>query len=446
MSQWRPLNRLFASILGVTGLGLLGPAVMVFYVASMLGDRSVSAVSALTPLLLLISLFIAGFSRGAANLISRSRAANDNLEVKRAASAILGVTAVFGGMVSLFGALGTRFLMRLLQTPPTVLDEAVWFSTVILVGFPARAFYVAYTSMLNSAKLSALPLLGSIVNVATMLSLTPLLLSNSLIEGGFGVLGAAYAYTVANCISVLTILWFAREEKAWLVPSFSWLRTWVNGRAVIDVLHNGMPLGIQMAAAALAQVALSVAVNVNGWEATAAFGLSKQVLVFTQSAAIAAGIVSMIFVSQVKRGTQNFQPEEVAGIAGRSFLVWLLGAAVISLLVAELILGNVSDDYVRSLSREALLLMMVAYVPLGYGEIFSGCSRGLGQPVIPSLIEVLVIWVVQLPLALLFLESFGVLGIWLSFPVAYGLLFLAQWAFYRRTLNRLLKKSFHLAS
>ena len=199
-------------------------------VGHFLGDNSLAAVSVAGVGMYLMFSVVIGLTTGVGVVMSQYYGAKkEEKVVETFFSSIyisLGVTVV----MTVAGVLLARPLLILLQTPPEILDEAVWYLQVICAGTIGTMLYNWISSVLRSLGIACV--LNVVLDVL-LVAFTPL-----------GVGGAAIATVLAQLISGAGCLLYAWK----LLPMlrFKKEKMKLNREVGKQVLKYGLPAGFQM--------------------------------------------------------------------------------------------------------------------------------------------------------------------------------------------------------
>ena len=179
---------------------------------------AVGACAALTNVFICVAL---GAGIGAGVLVSRYFGAKEYGKMKTIVSTSLLSFLILSIVLGVFGLCFSRPMMRGLQTPPDILDEAVLYLRVYFAGFPFLFMYNILSTMFTSIGESRIPLalliFSSVLNIFMDLWMVAGL--------GLGVFGAALATLIAQGIAaVFSLLIFLHRMRRYESPfqRFDW--------------------------------------------------------------------------------------------------------------------------------------------------------------------------------------------------------------------------------
>jgi Na+-driven multidrug efflux pump len=115
-------------------------------------------------------------------------------------------------------------------------------------------------------------------------------------------------------------------------------------------------------------------------------------------------------------------------------LGYVFSRAVISLFI--------TDSVVVDIAQAILNLMLWSLVVFGMSTVLSGLMRASGTVLVPTVITLLSVFVVQIPVAWVLDKYWGLLGVAISYPVAYSAMPLMQASYYQLVWKKMPIKRF----
>lgn len=133
------------------------------------GSLSLAAVGSTATAVALFTGVLIGLGGGVNALIARYYGAQDFEELRRTIHSSALICLIIGGIMMLIGLLGSRSLLRLLQTKEEILDKAALYMQIYFCGMPALALYnfgnAAYSAIGNTRKPLIFLLISGVLNV-----------------------------------------------------------------------------------------------------------------------------------------------------------------------------------------------------------------------------------------------------------------------------------------
>lgn len=437
MTAPRPLWKTFAVFLAPMLLSnilqSLSGTLNNVYVGQMIGVGALAAVSSFFPVMFFFIAFTIGLGAGASVLIGQAWGARDIAKVKAIAGTTLTVGLVFGGVVAVFGGAFTAPMLKALQTPPDILEDATRYARIILIAMPGLFVFLLSTAMLRGVSDTVTPLLTLGISTLVGLVLTPALIRG---WGGLPMLGVASGAAATVVSFVVATVWLAfrlRRMKSPLAPDRDFARCMRIDFAILKtVLRVGVPTGVQMIVIALAEIALLSLVNRYGSEATAAYGAVNQVVAYVQFPAISIAITASILGAQAIGAGHTSQLGAIARTGLLMNLVLTGSLVVLGYLFSRRLMGLfITSAEVIDIAQTLLHIMLWGTVIFGMASVLSGIMRASGSVLVPTAISIVCIALVEVPVAYVMSHRIGLNGVWIAYPVAFIAMLALQTAYYR---------------
>jgi len=268
-------------------------------VGNLCGENALAAVTSTGSLIFLIVGFFGGVYGGVGVVIARCFGAGDGHQVKRAVgTAVLG-TVLSGLFLTLLGYFGSPVLLRLMDTPPEVMADALAYLGIYFLGILFVVLYNSAVGIFQAIGDSKRPLYYLIISSITNVVLDILFVGPM----NMGVRGAALATVLAQALSAgLAFFRLARADGPWRVS----LKGLCLDKGLLkEMLRIGLPSGVQNSVIAFANVMVQSSVNVFGPAAMAGNGAFVKLEGFAFIPVNAFGSACTTFISQ-NIGAQRF--------------------------------------------------------------------------------------------------------------------------------------------
>lgn len=243
-------------------------------VGEFLGENSLAAVGATTPINTLIIGFMTGLTNGFSVITARFFGAGDRKGIKRSVAAAITLAVALSVALSVASLIGITPLMRVLNTPDGIFDEAKAYISVLLGGMLVTAWYNTMASILRSMGDTVTPLV--FLALAVVLNIVGDYFFMGVV--GMGVVGAAAATLLAQFISALacTIYGFRRYEAI----RFPLSMCRVDSRLAGQMLASGFSMGFMNSIVSLGTVSLQSAINTFGEDIIVAHSAARKITEF----------------------------------------------------------------------------------------------------------------------------------------------------------------------
>ena len=386
---------------------------------------AVGACAALTNVFICVAL---GAGVGAGVLVSRYFGAREYGKMKTIVSTSLFSFLILSIVLGVFGFCFSRSMMRVLQTPGDILNDAVVYLQVYFVGFPFLFMYNILSNMFTSIGESKIPLgllvFSSILNIFMDLWMVAGL--------GLGVFGAALATLIAQGISAVFSLFLFLSRMRRYKSRFDWF----DRQELYSMLQIAIPSVLQQSTVSIGMMIVQAVVNPFGTQALAGYSATMRV----------ENVFSLIFVSIGNAVSpyvsQNLGAKKIERIKKgyHAALVLDVCFAVLAFIVIETLHTQISSLFLGKDGTALAYQVSEGYMRwLGYFFIFMGIKmatdgvlRGLGI-MRPFLIANMVNLAIRLSVALICAPRFGIVFVWLAVPAGWFVNFLISYAALQRS-------------
>lgn len=374
---------LFAFPLMLSGiLQLLFNAADIVVVGKFSGNTALAAVGSTGALInLFINVFI-GFSIGTNVLVAQYFGARDEKNVQETVhtSVLLGIV----GGVFLIGA-GLLFagpMLKWMDTPPDVLDQAVLYTRIYFVGMPAMLVYNFGAAILRAIGDTRRPLyyllIAGVINVVLNLIFV--------IQFHMGVAGVALATVISQMISAILIVRCLINSDGIYRLNLHELRFYK--AKLLRIVQIGLPAGLQGAVFSISNILIQSSVNSFGSIAMAGNTAAANIEGFVYTAMNAVYQTALSFTSQnVGGGRQDRIPKIVFQCM---MLVFAVGAVMGNLgyrFGTQLLSIYSSDAKVIEFGLSRMQLVCQVYFLCGLMDTAVGILRGMGYSIMPMLVS-----------------------------------------------------------
>jgi putative MATE family efflux protein len=345
---------------------------------------------------------------------------------------MLGATLTFGIIVAIIGTLLSPWLLSALRTPPNIMAQADAYAKVIFLISPIIFPYLAYTTFLRGTGDSQTPLYFLIVSTVLSILATP-----ALIRGWFGlpqlgVQSAAIAILLSQAIAFGCMLaWLQRINHPLRFDAEMARDMLVDPHILWLIVRIGVPTGIQVIMVSLAELAIISFVNRFGSSATAAYGAVNQVVSYVQFPAISIGISASIFGAQaIGARREDMLPRIVHSAVAVNYVIGGILIALCYVFARPIIGWFITDPHTLDIAHGLLMITLWSYLLFGNSAVISGVVRSSGAVLVPTLNGILGIWLVEVPAAYILMQHFGLLGVWMGYPLYFIAVLTAQYIYY----------------
>jgi MATE family, multidrug efflux pump len=396
-------------------------------VGRVIGPSALAAVGVSHPVMILLVSLLIGLGTGADILTARYHGAGDLKQVKQVIESFLSLVLILSVLTGLLGAAVTVPILRLIHTPPDIMEGATQYLRVIFLGLFTLAGYNTLGGVLRGTGDSMTPLLylvlAAVINILLDILFVVVL--------RIGIIGAAYATVIAQGLSFAACLLHINRNKR-LLPVLLLKPEW-RIDLICEGLRIGFPAAIQRIISSIGMLVVQSLVNPFGMVSVAAHTAGMRVDSFAALPVMDLSYGITIFSSQnLAAGKKNrvFRGYRDTLFLGWTFCIcltifmWFAGGHVIALFT--------DNKMVQTLGHRYLRILCPSYLIACYMHVTLGIIKGSGNTLVSMLISLFSLWIIRLPAAELFKPLLGISGIWLSVPVSWTAGGIAAGLYYHR--------------
>ncbi len=394
------------------------------WVGNLLGSAAFAALTVSTAVLVVMLAFVLGMNNATLTIFAQLRGADDEGGINTYLGAFALLLVALSAVIGIAGYLFAGRLLVLLNTPPSIIDEATIY---LRINFAGTLFLVAYNfvgTLLRAFGDSRTPLYFVLLATVLAAVLAPLLIAGL----GLGVDGAAWAMVIAQAAAFLySVLYLARRPERFPFrprrPGLVEFRT---------ILQLGIPSGVQMIVIYAGTAVIVSLVNTFGDSVVAGFGAAQRLdsIILLPAVALGTAVNTMAAqniganhwprVAQITRTGVVFNVGVMMALSG----VLLAGAEpLVTLFIQDPDSVSFGVSYLRTIA--------LFYPFIGLNFIFNGVVRGSGAMFQVLALNIISLWILRVPLAYGLASLIDEQGIALGIGISFLLSSLFSIAYYR---------------
>lgn len=345
-------------------------------VGRFVGANALAAVGSTGSISFLFFSVALGLSTGIGIIISQYFGAKEEEQVKRTIANAVYVIGAAAVIMSLLAILFARPILQLLKTPPSILNDATTFLSIISGGMLAVAAYNGISFMLRALGDSKTPLYFLI----TSCILNVLLDLIFVLIFGLGVAGTACATVISQAFATFGCILFAVKKNPYFKLKAKHFK--INWPIILKCIRIGIPVAIQHSMIAFSLVALQRVINSFGETAVAAFtGISRIEQLVQQpfnslGAAMATFAGQNMGANKLDRVKQSYH-KSILIVAVLS-IIFLFSAQFGGRAIMQIF---VDDPAVIKLGATGIKISSCFYFALGMIYITRGLLNGTGDAI-----------------------------------------------------------------
>ena len=415
---------------------MMGQALIDAWFIGQVGVDALAAYSFGFPILMMVTSVAIGLGAGTSSVVARALGANNRKRARRLSTDSLILSTLLTVVISGIGILTIDPLFRMLGAPDDLLPMIRSFMIILYSGMPFIVVGMVGMASMRATGDTRLPGKLMVIAAALNIALDPILIFGLGPIPALGLNGAAWAALIARGAIFVMTLYFLRRRSRLL--SLSMPKKDVLLRSCGDVLHVGLPAAGTNIIVPFGATVVTAMIAQFGPEAVAGFGVASRIETMMLVVYYAMSAVIGPFVGQ------NLSAGKEDRILRSLWLctVFCVGSGVaIAVFLAALsgvLPGLFSDDpQVTDVTRQFLWIVPISYGFYGMVMVMNAAFNGLGKPMPGVMVSVMRILVMYLPIALVAMRFFDVVGIFAAYALANILTGIVSYLWARSIVKRL---------
>lgn len=350
-------------------------------VGQFVGKEAQAAVGSTGSIINTVVGFCAGLATGASVIISQRYGARNREGLSKAVHTTISLTFLLSLLATVIGQIIIDPMLRFMQTPENVMDEARAYLSIYFYGISGVLFYNMGGGILRAVGDSRRPLIFLVIS-----ALLNTVLDLAFVLGlGMQVDGVAYATIISQIISAFLILLTLTKEPG--AYGIRWRKMTIDPGSVRGILRIGLPSSVQAAVTAFSNVFVQSYINAFGDACMAGYGIYNKVDAFVLIPVQAISMSSTTFVGQNWGANQLKRAKDGVSTAMWMSLLSTLVLGVMVFVLARPLLGFFSpEEDVVAYGQRFIQIVTPFYFFLCTNQIYSGALRGVGDATAPTVI------------------------------------------------------------
>ena len=399
-----------------------------------LGDQAIAAIGATSSLYGLVIDLAWGLNSGFALIVTQAFGAHEQGKIRKSIGHMMVLDGIITAVLTVLALVFLPPLMRLMNTPEIIFDQAYSYMVVIFAGMPATICYNMFAGILRSFGNSKTPLYFLIFS--SLLNIALDLLFVAVFHMGVG--GAALATVAAQAVSgILTGIYVYRHYRD-MMPSKDDFK--LEKELAKEMLATGGAMGFMYSVVDLGSVVFQGAANALGELYIAAHTAARRIINILMQPLSSLMNAAGTFVGQnwgakqkqrIRDALKKIMGMEIAWGLFSCLIVYLFGRAII-----QFTTGTHSEEILDN-AVLSLRIHFPFFPVLGVLLAMRVSMQSMGQktaPVISSVIELLM----KIIAVLWLIPSFGFVGVCVTEPVTWVIMTVFLLIVYRVKTRKML--------
>jgi putative MATE family efflux protein len=400
---------------------------------SYLGPDAMATVGLTESLMTLVYTLAIGLSIGATAMVARRTGEKDPDGAARTAVQALSLALMVSLVIALVGAPLAPRLLALMGAAPQVVERGAGFTRVMLAGNATVVMLFMINAIFRGAGDAAIAM-----RVLWLANAINILLGPCLIFGlgpfpKLGIIGAAVATNIGRGTGAVYALskLIRKGGRFEIKRSHFHLNATIMARLVRISSTGTFQVFIGMAS----WIGLVRIISSFGTDALAGYIIGIRVVLFALLPSFGMSNAAATMVGQALGAKKPERAERAVWKAGFYNLIFLGSVGLIFVLFARQIVGLFTHDpNVVPYGVDCLRIVAYGFLFYAYGMVLSQSFNGAGDTWTPTIINLFVFWLWELPLAyvLAVVLGLGPRGVFLAIMIAFSTLAIVSALFFRR--------------
>ncbi len=401
-------------------------------VGQFVGSQALGSVGSTTTLVTMFTGFLIGLGGGINVLAARFYGARDTKRFGQLLHTAALLSLGLGILLSILGVTLTRPILQLLRTKEDLIDGAVLYLRIYMLGMPGLAVYNYGSAILSALGDTRRPLrfltLAGILNV--ILNLFFVLVVK------MAVAGVALASILSQYLSAVLIVLALIHNDAPFALCRSQLR--LHRDSALEIIRLGIPAGLQNCIFALAN--LFIQVGVNSFSSTMVAGNSAAAnadsLIYDVMAAFYTACASFMGQNYGARNRDRVKKSYFISLAYSFAIGLILGFLLVLFGRQFLHLFSPAADVIEA-GMFRLTIMGFSYGFSAFMDCTIAASRALGKSLIPTVVVILGSCVLRIIWVYTVFAWFGTItSLYLVYICSWTITALAEIAYFRHVYKQ----------
>lgn len=399
----------------------------VFFVGR-LGPEALATVGLTESILMIIYSVGMGISMAATAMISRRFGEKKYHDAGSAAFQLMVTGSVMAALLGLTAAFFADDILRLMGAEDKVVAAGLNYARIIFAGNLAIILLFLINGAFRGAGQPHLAMRALWIANGVNIILDPLLIFGFWIIPGLGLEGAAWATTTGRSIGVIYQLYHLLNGKHTLkIVKTNLVISAKVVKRIIQVSAGGMG---QFLIDSASWIFLTRIIAEFGSNALAGYTIAFRLIIFTLLPAWGLSSAAATLVGQ-NLGAKKFKRAELSvWLTAKYNVVFLTTLSIIFFFFGKYIAAFfINDPEVISIASQALAIITLGYIFFGLGMVMIQAFNGAGDTRTPALINIFVLWLLEIPLAYILAVSFdfAATGIFIAIAICHSIHAVVSW-------------------
>jgi putative MATE family efflux protein len=404
----------------------------VFFV-SRLGAAAVATVGLTESLLTLVYALAMGLGIGATAVVARRVGERDREGAARAAVQAVALALLVSAVLGVAGALLAPRLLALMGASPEVLATGTTYARIMLGGEATIVVLFVANAAFRGAGDAAIAMRVLWIANAINIVLGPLLIFGPGPFPALGVAAPATATTIGRGTGAVYALWRLLGPGGRLPVERRHLA--LSPAMMVSIARLSAGGTVQTLIGTASWIGLVRIVSTFGSAALAGYTIGMRVVIFALLPLFGLSNAAATLVGQALGAKDPARAEEAVWVTAR-YAAWALGVVGAAfLLLAPAIVGIFTrDPAVHPHGVACLRIVASGFVFYAYGMVLTQAFNGAGDTRTPTVLNVIVFWLWEIPLAWVLAVPLGMgpTGVFVAVAISFSTLAVVSGVLFKR--------------
>lgn len=358
------------------------------------GDNALAAVGSAGPLFNMLLVLFVGISAGVGIMVSQYFGAKKREDLSGTIGTAITLTALVSLVLMFLTPPIVRPMLRLLNTPATILEDCASYLSILMIGVAGLAFYNILSGILRGMGDSFSALVYLLIATVINIVLDVLFVA----KFNMGVAGVSLATVIAQgTSSVMCLMKLMRMRE---VFDLGKKELKMSGKYVRQIVRLGIPSGVSQAIFSSAMIVVQSLTNSFGEMFIAANVIIMRVDGFAMMPNFSFGTAMTTFAGQ-NIGAKKYDRVLKGAKQGTTIAVCTSAVITLAILVFGKYLMQVftSTAELVDMSVYLMRILAVGYIAMAITQCLAGVMRGAGDTVTPMWLSLFTTVIVRVPIA-----------------------------------------------
>lgn len=373
-------------------------AVVDIFFVGKIGVDAVAAVGLTESVITIIYSVSIGLSMAATAVVSRRIGEQKPRAAADAAFQAILLAFIISVLTGIAGIIFAEDALLMMGADPKVVESGAGYTRIIFAGNVGIMLLFLINGIFRGAGNAAIAMKALWIANGINLVLDPILIFGLGFIPALGIEGAAWATTIGRCLGVVYQLWHL-----------------FNGNGIIRLQKrnfvfrlNTIARLVKLSAGGMGQFLIESAtwiflmrlISESGSIALAAYTIAIRIIIFTLLPAWGLANAASTLVGQNLGAGKPDRAEKSVWKAALYNSIFLGLVSLFFVFFSDFLIALFHPDLaVREIGSEALLVICLGYVFFAYGMVVSQSFNGAGDTLTPTLINISLFWVFEIPFA-----------------------------------------------